>query len=114
MKKTWAVLSILFSVYLIVSLTRSIWQLYKAGDQVFEAEKVKIAEEERNKQLKQELEASKSADFVERQARDKLNMSRPGEVVLIIPDVPVKEEKTESSVASLQEPNIRQWIRLFE
>ena len=113
MKKTWFILAILFSLYLIVSLSRSIWQLYKAGDQVFEAEKIKITEEKRNEELKKELEASKSGDFVEKQARDKLNMVRPNEVVLIVPDTGVKKEKKEE-VLVIQEPNLRQWVRLFE
>jgi cell division protein FtsB len=114
MKKAWFILAILFSLYLIVGLSRSIWQLYKAGDQVFEAEKIKIAEEQRNNELRKELEASKSADFVERAARDKLNMARPGEVVLIVPDTGVKEEKKKEEVAVVQEANFRKWIRLFE
>lgn len=118
MKKTWFILAILFSLYLIVSLTRSIWQLYKAGDQVFEVEKVKQVELNRNLELKKELEASKSGDFVERQARDKLNMGRPGEVVLIVPDPTSPRlrgagSEQESKIV-VQEANWRKWVRLFE
>lgn len=114
MKKTWFILATFISLYLIVSLVRSIWQLYKAGDQVFEAEKIKQVELNRNLELKRELEASKSGDFVERAARDKLNMIRPGEVVLIVPDTGVKSQENDNNVATIQEPNYRKWIRLFE
>lgn len=114
MKRVWFISAIAISLYLIVSLTRSIWQLYKAGDQVLEAERLKQSELKRNLELKKDLEASKSGDFVERAARDKLNMVRPGEVVLIVPDEGVTEEKKEGKVAAIQEPNIRKWIRLFE
>ena len=126
MKKTWFILAILFSLYLIVSLSRSIWQLYKAGDQVFEVETVKQVEINRNLVLKKELEASKSGDFVERQARDKLNMSRPGEVALIVPD-PTSPKLPSTSLGTsrgagneqenkivVEETNWRKWIRLFE
>lgn len=114
MKRTWFILAILFSLYLIVSLSRSIWQLYKAGDQVFEAEKVKQAEVSRNLELKKELEASKSGDFVERAARDKLNMARPGEVALIVPDVKKQENSEQENKIIVEEANWRKWIRLFE
>lgn len=114
MKKTWFILAILFSLYLIVSLSRSIWQLYKAGDQVFEAEKVKQVEVNRNLELKKELEASKSGDFVERAARDKLNMARPGEVALIVPDVKNEDDRKQDNRIIVEEANWRKWIRLFE
>lgn len=114
MKKTWFILAILFSLYLIVSLSRSIWQLYRAGDQVFEAEKVKHVEVNRNLELKKELEASKSGDFVERVARDKLNMARPGEVALIVPDVKNEDDSKQDNKIIVEEANYRKWIRLFE
>lgn len=114
MKKTWFILAILFSLYLIVSLSRSIWQLYRAGDAVYEAEKVKRVEQSRSLDLKKELEASKSGDFVERQARDKLNMARPGEVTLIVPEVKNGDDRKQDNRIIVEEANWRKWIRLFE
>lgn len=114
MKKTWFILAILFSLYLIVSLSRSIWQLYRSGDAVFEAEKVKQMEVNRNLELKKELEASKSGDFVERAARDKLNMARPDEVALIVPEIKVHNDRKQEDKMTVNEVNWRKWVRLFE
>lgn len=104
----------LFSLYLIVSLSRSIWQLYKAGDAVYEVEKLRQVELIRNLELKREIEASNSGDFVERQARDKLNMGRPGEVVLIVPDTGGQDDKKQDDKIIVSEANWRKWVRLFE
>lgn len=39
----------------------------------------------KNEELQKQYEESRQLDFIEKQAREKLNMSREGEVVVILP-----------------------------
>lgn len=113
MRKFTSIFAIIVSLYLIVSLVRSILQLWGAQGQVAEVEKVMQVELERNKILRQQLEASQSANFVEKAAREKLNMVRPDEVALILPELPKIGMKSGVLVA-VEEPNWKKWLRLFE
>ena len=65
-------------------------------------------------QLKQTLEYRKSGEFVEQQARDKLNLIKPGDTVGILNPRGLGSEAQDSdSVRNLALPVYRQWFRLF-
>ena len=78
-------------------------------------ESVKKLEEEQQA-LGKELEYALSDEFVEKEARDKLLMAKPGEVVVILPPY---DEVTSSSDLVFDEDrkeeleNWEKWVRLF-
>ena len=98
---------------LIVNLSRDIWRLLKAGDQVkFAQQRLEEAEKEHQGLLEKE-KYYQSEEFVEEEARNKLNMSRPEETVVILPpnvgELVGRVEAKEAEVI----PNWQQWFKLF-
>ncbi len=73
--------------------------------------KKKLAQEEKENQfLKERLSYVKGNQFVEKEAREKLFMTRPGEFIVIGPaSTPVGQEKIEIDTR----PNWRRWWDLF-
>ncbi|MCR4264248.1 MAG: septum formation initiator family protein [Candidatus Roizmanbacteria bacterium] len=110
MKRLASWLFIIISILLSVNLARSIYDLQKRESVIHEArERLAKAQEEHNK-LKEELDYVRSPAYVEQQAREKLNLARPGEVVLIVPEVtpPPDESESEEQLEIWQ-----QWLDLF-
>jgi cell division protein FtsB len=95
---------------LIINLSKNILHLLKAGEEVKMSEQRVLRSRQENQELKAQLNYSQSAEFVEKEARNKLNMSRPGETVVILP--PDLGEKP-PSVNHPDRPNYLKWWRLF-
>lgn len=67
-----------------------------------------------NFKLKKQLAASQNIQTIEKIARDKLNMSRAGETVVIIPPEQIERILTsEQSRAKPEIPNWQGWLKLF-
>jgi len=76
----------LFGLYLIVSFSRSIFDLYQKSKEI-EKERLKVeALKIKNEELKKQLEYVRSQEFLEKEAREKLGLVREGEVVVILPE----------------------------
>jgi cell division protein FtsB len=113
-KKLISSLIILFSLYLIVSLSREIFDLIQKekviGQEQLKLEELKVA----NQVLEEQLGYVQSEEFVEEEAREKLGMTRDGETVVILPEN--FEEMVEQSrgvVEPEEIPNWKQWLGLF-
>lgn len=112
MRKLVAIGILLFAVYLTISLGGSIWNLWKKrGELDIARSKVDNLKQENNR-LQSELEYVQSEEFVERQAREKLNYVKPGEAIVVIPDSVLKAA-TASAAPTPPSPNWQQWLRLF-
>lgn len=85
MKRAIRILWIIISLALVVQLTHSITDLDKRGEVVEEARARLQKVQEENNRLNEEAEYVQSTQFVEEQARNKLNMARPGEIVAMVP-----------------------------
>lgn len=116
-KKTLCQLAILaLGIYLIVSLSRDWWQLSKKGERVEKMAAKKEALVVENKELKEKLEYVDSDEFVEKEARNKLNMSKENEVIVVLPVDKLsqlsqnvnKNKETDEDLA-----NYQQWWHLF-
>jgi len=72
----------------------------------------KKLEEAKNKQenLKRQLAQVESRDFIEEEARNKLNMGKEGEIVLILPSLVFKQPTPSPPAKS---PNWKKWLELF-
>ena len=116
MKKYIRYLIFAIALFLIVSMGRStIGFLGKTGT-IDEAQK-KVEELEKEQALLLEVkEEVDSLEFVEKEARERLGLAKPGEVVLILPSDEVlaklaPEIEDELKVEEL--PIYMRWLRLF-
>lgn len=67
----------------------------------------------KNKELKEKLEYVKSSEFVEKEARDRLNMAKEDEVIVVLPEeLETRDWRLETS-SEEDLPNWQRWLRLF-
>jgi cell division protein FtsB len=110
-KKLISSLIILFSLYLIVSLSREIFDLIQK-EKVIGKEELKLEELKVETQvLKEQLDYVQSEEFVEKEAREKLGMTRPGETVVILPeDFKEMVDQSQGVIEPKEVPNWKQWL----
>lgn len=103
-------------IALTFSLARSVLKTRGTASQIGRAEETVRKLEETNTELKKELELVESEEYAEKQLRDKLGLSREGEIVVVLPDdellrrlAPEPEEEEET----LPDPNWKRWLKLF-
>ena len=84
-RKPIQILIIVIGIVLIVSLSRSILKMFRAKDELRLAEQ-KIEElQEEAAGLTEKREFYQSEEFIEQEARNKLNMVKEGEIVVVLP-----------------------------
>lgn len=112
-KKLLTLIILIVGVGLIISLSRDIWRLLRADDWVTQA-RLQVEElEKRNLELKELKDYYQSEEFVEEQARNKLNLAREGETVVILPPN-VSELLGQQETKEPEEiPGWQQWWNLF-
>lgn len=111
-----SVIAILVGIFLIISLSRDLQLLLSARERIEKEHKRVMNLEEEQQGLAEDLEQVISEEFIEREARDKLLMAKPGEVVVVLPAVEeatsprklVFEEDVEKEMA-----NWEKWMKLF-
>jgi cell division protein FtsB len=112
MKRILPFLTILFLFYLIFTVARSIVDIYGSDDRVLAAKKQLSDARAKNEELKKKLSEIGTDRFVEKEARDKLSMSKGGETVVIMPSIlPGVQQPVESK--NEEAPNYVLWWRLF-
>lgn len=98
------------SLILIVTLSRSVYNLWQRRDIVSQRARELARQKAENQRLKQKLSEVQTPEFVERQAREKLGLVKPGEVVVLVPKT---EAGSEDQTATQPLPNWQKWWRLF-
>lgn len=68
-------------------------------------------ESEENQNLKRQIVGAESPDFIEREARNKLNLGKEGEIVVLLPSISLFVSPTPVPLDSSQ--NWQKWIKLF-
>jgi len=115
-RKFIAYIVLLLIVLLTVSLFKGIARVVVANKRITKAETIyKELEKERGK-LEQDLSFVKSDEFVEKQLRDKLGLSKEGETILVLPDEETLKRlatATEHEEDRLPDPNWKKWLNLF-
>lgn len=109
-------IAILLGAYFIVSLSRDVSELLESQERIIKQEEGVNKLEQEQEELVQELEYVMSEEFVEKEARDKLLMSRPGEEVYVLPELDKSEsvggvDSVDGDVRKLA--NWEKWLRLF-
>lgn len=111
-------LILIFSFVLIANLIRSINRLKSAEQRVTKVEERREKVSRENEQLKQKKEYYQSDQFLEEQIRNKLQMAKPGETVLILPEeIQIGIEATQEAQITEEKqikPTWLKWLELFK
>lgn len=108
---------LLLALLLLVSLTRNIYRVISARERLVEARHSLEVVRREQVSLEEDLRMVQSDFFKERQARDKLGLSREGEQIVILPDEEILKRLSprvnKKEQYSLPDPIWRQWVNLF-
>ena len=104
------ILVIVIGMGLIISLSRSIVRLLKLGNPAEELKKELLGLEIEKENLLKKKAYYQSDEFIEDQARNILNMGKPGERIVILPDDFLKEEAIQEAKSL---PNWKKWFEIF-
>lgn len=113
------VISFIIIIYAAFGLARLIWKNYQVNQKIESLKKEITQLEEENFELRNEINYYKTNSYKERLAREKLNLQKPGEIVIVITQ---PEEDKFSSVQNkgiknkekkLSVPNWRKWWNYF-
>ena len=107
------IIIIIAGIGLIVNLSKDIMRLLRSGDELKLAEQKVIELEEERVLLKEKKEYYQSEEFVEEVARNKLNMSKEGETIVILPEDVQSILGTKNSQIPEFIPSWKQWVNLF-
>lgn len=115
MVKSWlySCLLVLISGYLIVNASGKVWQLWQAQKALDDAQRQLAGVYLEQQELERALAQQQTDAYVEFQARERLNLVRPDETVLLMPkDTPVvvgyEAEKSEQ-----ERSNWELWVDRF-
>jgi len=111
-KRLLKVVIIIVGIGLIISLSKNLYRLLEAGDQVKLAQQRLEELKTESKKLEQERDYFQSEEFVEQEARNRLNMAKPGEKVVILPPNLGENEK-QTFTPNPELPNWKKWLSLF-
>ena len=109
-KKVAFFITIVVSLIIINGLIRSIYDLWNKQDVVENARVELEKEKQENAELKAQLAYVKSDEFIEKEARNRLFLVKPGESEVIIPENLIKVEEEQEVIVV---PNWQQWLDLF-
>lgn len=111
---------LIIGLYLVVSLSRSIFSLTLKTKAVDEARRKVDIELVENSKLAKELTQTQGQEFIEKVARDKLNMSKKGETVVVVPQDLADNLASINATLSASFwnppeiiPNWKKWLKLF-
>jgi len=110
MKKIIFIIIVILLLFMINDLVRSMWDIWQKKDVVSEAQSQLDFQKQENQRLKSALAYSKTPEFIEKQARNKLFMTKQGEQKILI-----SQESQNSQNLQNQEnvPNWKKWWNLF-
>lgn len=106
---TWLLL--LMIVMLSINVARS-WVKISQRAEVIKLIQDKLQQvKEQKENLKRKLAEVESQEYIEREARNKLNKGKEGEIVLILPSISPFIEPTPTPIDT--SANWQKWVRLF-
>lgn len=107
-------LIILVSLVVAYNLLTQIMGAAKYGERLSQAAETLYELEIKNKELKKKLSDIQSPEFIEKEARNKLGLSKKGETVVVITEEKIKQILGASgSAQEVRLPNWLGWFRVF-
>ena len=103
----------IISLMVCVGLLRSIVSHLRRNDVVEEHRQSLVKEEERNRELKDRLKEATSPAFIEKQAREKLGLAKPGDTIVLMNTGAVVDAKSKHEAAAVGTSNWKRWWQLF-
>ncbi len=104
---------IIFSLFVINDLVHSIYNLWQKNDLIEKFELALGMEKKKNIEMKERLKVVTQPQFIEKEARNKLFMARPGEgIVVVAPTVYMQAKSTTKRHVDTR-PNWQQWWETF-
>lgn len=100
------------SILIINNLIHSIYDLWHKKDLVVRNQQELIGQKQENIRLKSEFSYTRSREFIEKEARDKLFLVKPGEQQVLIPQGLIRGAKA-FEPGNNDEPNWKKWWGLF-
>jgi len=102
-------------ILLIISLSRGILDLLGTKDRFTRAEQTVSELEARNRDLKAEAEKSNQELVTEAIIRDELDLAKPGDIVVIIPEELLQSRINEQNQETEDQniPNWQRWLQVF-
>lgn len=98
-------------IVLFINFIRSV-ELYNKRKNIIDSAREDLRlEEEKRESLKRELAKSESKQFIEKQARNKLNLVQEGEIVVILPTISLSIEPSPTPVD--RSSNLEKWRKVF-
>lgn len=115
MKRLIYFIVVLIGVYLIINLSKSLVDMWGREKRIEEAQKTLSAEKKKFDELTLKKKEVESQEFVEKQAREKLLLGKPGESQVIIDQLLLEalEGTTSAKESEDARPNWQKWLELF-
>lgn len=114
MKKYYQWIIIGFELVMIVSLLQGIRQARGTRSRVDQLANEKRELMEERAELLTRLEYVQSADYLDKVAREELNLAKPGETVVIVPEEKGASEPVSQSAGKNEElPNYLKWWKVL-
>lgn len=113
-KKIVFILILLLFIGLFYSLGKQVYDSLQASSRLGQEAGNLANLQKQNSDLKKKLAQTQSPGFIEQEARDKLNLSRPGETVVMIPQTEIdKVLGAQITPTPTPLPNWQGWLGLF-
>ena len=109
MKKILFIVIVVILLVIVNGLAHSIYDIWQKKDYVTQAQNELDLQKQQNSQLKAQLTYAQTPEFIEKEARDKLFMTKQGEQKILLPQ---DSEKTAQENRN-NLPNWQQWWNLF-
>lgn len=113
MRKPLFLLILIGSIFIINNLIHSIYNLWQKRDLLTSAQKQLEEEKKENWDLKNKLSQVQSLEFVEKEARNRLFMVKPGENQVIISKDMLKASESGKIKHPENKANWEKWLELF-
>lgn len=116
--RVFIVLAIPLLAYLSFSTARKALEVYQLNRQASQIRQEITQLKDRNAELRRQTEYLQSPDYVEKAAREQLNLVRPGDIPLVLVYPPGKEPAVEPPLArppsrTAPVPNWQRWWSFF-
>lgn len=114
LKKLFLCLILVVFTVLIYSFSRQIYDSLKSGSRLDESADKLSRLQKQNSDLKKRLVEVESLQYIESQARDKLNQTRFNETLMIIAQKEIDQVLgLDKKASELKIPNWQGWLKLF-
>lgn len=113
-KKLWTITAVIIAIVIVIGLSRQIIDALLSGSRIDKDIEQVSKLQEKNRELKKQLSEVLDPNFTEEIARNKLNMARPNETVVIIQNEDIGKILSEYKKPDEPKlPNWYGWMRLF-